>query len=170
MHDVMTNQSQQDAIFDLERTARAAQSPLVRLERQLHGAVAFAIMPLFALANAGVPISGDTARLVSQPVVLGVVAGLFIGKPVGIAGAAWLAIRFRIAEMPSNTNWWCIVGVSALGGIGFTMSLFIAGLAFADQTMLDAAKIGILAGSLLAGVLGWLLIVRGSRPKKPAGH
>jgi Na+:H+ antiporter, NhaA family len=168
VEDVITNQSQQDAIFALEQTARAAQSPLLRLERQLHGTVAFAIMPLFALANAGVPLSGDTASLASEPVVLGVVAGLFIGKPLGIAGAAWLAIRTRVAEMPSNTNWWCLVGVSALGGIGFTMSLFIAGLAFADQLMLDAAKVGILAGSLLAGVLGWMLVVRGSRKHRSA--
>ena len=166
--DVMTNEAQQDAIFSLEHTARLAQSPLVRLERQLHGPVAFAIMPLFALANAGVPLGGNIQEMMAQPVVLGVLFGLLLGKPIGIAGAAWIATKLRIADLPTGVRWSHLVGVAALGGIGFTMSLFIGNLAFDEQQMLDAAKLGILLGSLLSGLLGWLLVVRISRQEAHA--
>lgn len=163
VEDVMTNQSLQDAVYELEHTARAAQSPLLRLERQLHGVVSFFIMPLFAFANAGVSFSADTLNTTTEPVVLGIVFGLLLGKPLGIGGAAWLAMRFRLAEMPVNTNWALLGGVCVLGGIGFTMSLFISGLAFGDPALLDEAKVGILAGSLFAGTVGALLIARGAR-------
>jgi NhaA family Na+:H+ antiporter len=167
--DVMTNETQQDAIFSLEHTARLAQSPLVRLERQLHGPVAFVIMPLFALANAGVPLAGNIRDLLAQPAVLGVLFGLVVGKPLGIAGAAWIATRFRLADLPTGASWSHIIGVAALGGIGFTMSLFIGDLAFNDQLLLDASKLGILLGSLLSGLLGWLIIRRSSRSEYANG-
>ena len=160
--DVLTNQAQQDAIFSLENIALGAQSPLLRFERQLHSPVAFVIMPLFALANAGVSLRGDLAGALMEPALLGVLFGLLIGKPIGIAGAAWLSMRFGIAEMPGGADMRRLVGVAVLGGIGFTMSLFIANLAFDDAFLLHAAKIGILAGSLLAGIGGWLLLRRAS--------
>ena len=124
------------------------------MEHKLHGAVAFLIMPVFALANAGVALGGLLDTL-SLPVTAGVVVGLVLGKPIGITLFAWVAVRLGLAALPPQTSWRALHGVSWLGGIGFTMSLFIAGLAFADPVLLDSAKVGILGASLVAGVVGW---------------
>ena len=154
---VLTNRAQQEAIEALEHVSEGVQSPLFTMERKLHGAVAFFIMPVFALANAGVSLGGllDTLAL---PVTLGVVLGLVIGKPLGITLFAWLAVRVGWATLPAQASWRTLHGVSWLGGIGFTMSLFIAGLAFSDASLLDSAKVGILAGSLAAGIVGWAML------------
>ncbi len=154
---VLTNRAQQEAIEALEHVSEGVQSPLFTMERKLHGAVAFVIMPVFALANAGVSLGGllDTLAL---PVTLGVVLGLLIGKPLGITLFAWLAVRLGWATLPAQASWRTLHGVSWLGGIGFTMSLFIAGLAFSDASLLDSAKVGILAGSLAAGIVGWAML------------
>jgi len=136
--------------------------------------VAFGIMPLFALANAGVTL--DAAALgagATSPVALGAALGLLLGKPLGIAGFAWLAVRFGIASLPRGSTWMALAGVAVLGGIGFTMALFIAGLAFPEGSgraeFLDAAKLGILAASAVAGIAGSLLLRRGMAPlPKPA--
>jgi NhaA family Na+:H+ antiporter len=154
---VLTNRAQQEAIEALEHVSEGVQSPLFTMERKLHGAVAFVIMPVFALANAGVSLGGLLDTL-SLPVTLGVVLGLLIGKPLGITLFAWLAVRLGWATLPAQASWRTLHGVSWLGGIGFTMSLFIAGLAFSDASLLDSAKVGILAGSLVAGVVGWAML------------
>jgi NhaA family Na+:H+ antiporter len=154
---VLTNRAQQEAIEALEHVSEGVQSPLFTMERKLHGAVAFVIMPVFALANAGVSLGGLLDTL-SLPVTLGVVLGLLIGKPLGITLLAWLAVRLGWATLPAQASWRTLHGVSWLGGIGFTMSLFIAGLAFSDASLLDSAKVGILAGSLVAGVVGWAML------------
>ena len=156
---VLTNSASQEALHRLERLTEQAQPPLHRLEYALHGVVAFGIMPLFALANAGVRVDGSAAATFASPVTIGIVLGLVLGKPLGITLAAWLAVRTGLAALPSGAGWRALHGVSWLGGIGFTMSLFVAGLAFPESTeLLDSAKVGILAASVLAGLAGWALI------------
>src|SRR5690606_5118621 len=126
---VLTNEGQQAAIQALEDSCEDAQAPLRRLEHGLHVWVAFLIIPLFALANAGVRLSGDLGAALTHPVTLGVMFGLVLGKPVGIMLASWLAVRSGVAVLPAGVSWQTILGVSCLGGIGFTMSLFVATLA-----------------------------------------
>ena len=124
-------------------------------------------MPLFALANAGVAINTSAlGNAVASPVTLGIALGLLIGKPLGIAGFSWLAVRMGVARLPREANWLAVSGVAILAGIGFTMALFIAGLAFPVGTprgpLLDSAKLGILAASLVAGVIGSIVLRRGT--------
>jgi NhaA family Na+:H+ antiporter len=165
---VLTNDGQQWAIQALENNCEAAQAPLMRLEHDLQPWVAFLIIPVFALANAGVHLDVEIGTALSNPVTLGVILGLVLGKPIGITLFAWGAVRAGLASLPSGVGWRSIHGVSWLGGVGFTMSLFVAGLAFGEgSVLLDAAKIGVLTASLLAAVVGWILL-RGSSPPKPA--
>ncbi len=160
--DVLTSRAHQEAVLDLETAAEAAQAPLQKLEDKLHGVVAFGIMPLFALANAGVSLSGGIEEL-ATPIPLGIVLGLVLGKPLGITLFAWLATRLHLAEQSDDVTWSMIHGAGWLGGIGFTMSLFIAGLAFTDGEPLDRAKLGILTASVIAGGVGYGLLRRGPR-------
>lgn len=156
---VLTSKGQQEAIHAMERESEAVQAPLLRLEHSLHPLVASGIMPLFALANAGVRLSGlDFAQGVG--VTFGVAAGLLLGKPLGIFTASWVAVRLGWATLPANVSWPMLHGAAWLGGIGFTMALFIGGLAFGGSTLQDAAKLGILAASVLAGAVGWALLRR----------
>ncbi|HEV2644500.1 MAG TPA: Na+/H+ antiporter NhaA [Candidatus Elarobacter sp.] len=134
-------------------------SPLARMERALTPFVAFVIMPLFALANAGVALATSDA-IGAARVTIGALMGLIVGKPLGITLFAWLSVRLGVAAMPEGSSWRALRGVSLLGGVGFTMSLFIAGLAFGETPLLGAAKLGILAASLVAGVSGWLALRR----------
>jgi NhaA family Na+:H+ antiporter len=135
-----------------------APSLLQRLESALQGPVAFLIMPVFALANAGIPLGAGAIGAVRTPVALGVILGLLFGKPIGIMLASIAAVRAGAAELPSGVTWRQVHGASWLGGIGFTMSLFIAGLAFADAAMLDVAKLGVIAASACAGATGYFLL------------
>lgn len=137
-----------------------AKSPALKLEEALAGAVAFFIVPLFAFANAGVSLAGITAATLLQPITLGVAAGLVIGKQLGIFGACWLGVKMGLARLPAGTSWAAVYGVSLLCGIGFTISLFIGALAFNDEASVAAAKLGVLAGSLVSGVAGWLVLSR----------
>ena len=155
---VISNPAQQEALHQLTRAVTDVQAPLMRMEHALHALVAFGIMPLFALANAGVSLGGGVLASLSWPVVIGVVLGLVVGKSVGITAAAWIATRTGIAAPMPNIGWRAVYGVGWLGGIGFTMSLFIAGLAFNPGPLLDSAKVGILAGSVIAGLGGWMLL------------
>ena len=136
------------------------ESPLHRLESTLNPWVAFGLLPLFAFANAGVPMSGISAAQLLHPVSLGIICGLFVGKQLGIMAACWLAARFGLAALPRDVGWGLLYGVSLLCGIGFTMSFFIASLAFeaggSDYQGLE--RIGILAGSLIAGAAGYLVL------------
>ncbi|MDQ3697036.1 MAG: Na+/H+ antiporter NhaA, partial [Gemmatimonadota bacterium] len=175
---VLTNRAQQEAIHALETTCERAHAPLLKMEHKLHGLVAFAIMPLFALANAGVSFGAELGAGLAMPVTLGVILGLVVGKPVGILLLSWLAVRAGVAVLPSAVSWRALHGVSWLAGIGFTMSIFIAGLAFTGApALLDSAKVGILAGSVVAGIGGWLLLrgtgvhaSRAGRAAEPAGE
>jgi Na+:H+ antiporter, NhaA family len=146
------------ALWELEDLTESAQAPMLRMEHALHPWVATLIVPLFALSNAGVPIGGDLAATASEPAVLGVLLGLVVGKQVGITLAGWLVVRAGLAALPDGVTWRHIYGAAWLGGIGFTMSLFVADLAFGDSQALDFAKIGVLAASVVAGLGGYLIL------------
>jgi NhaA family Na+:H+ antiporter len=140
-----------------------AESPLHRLEHSLHMPVNFLIIPLFALANAGVPVLALSGEAMTAPVTIGVAAGLLLGKPIGVFGFAGFAVQLKLADMPAHATGLQMLGVALLCGIGFTMSLFIALLAFPASPLLQSeAKLGILAGSLLSGMLGYLVLRAGS--------
>ena len=157
---------QQGVLSEIERLARETESPLDRLEHQLAPWVSFVIVPIFALANAGVHVSGEAlSAAVESPVAIGVALGLFLGKPIGILLATFLAVRLGVAALPSGARWGQILGVGLLGGIGFTVSLFITGLAFEPGLIQDEAKMGILAGSLLSGVVGYAYLRFGPATK-----
>lgn len=137
----------------------SATSPLHRLEHGLHPWVAFAIVPLFGFANAGVDMSGLTAEQIFAPLPLGTAAGLFLGKQIGIFGSVWLSVKLGIAGRLRGATWLQVYGVAMLCGIGFTMSLFIGGLAFpGDPLLVEEAKIGILMGSLAAALTGYAVL------------
>ncbi len=140
---------------ELERATRKTISPLKRFEADLHPWVGFVIMPLFALANAGVVIE---ASVITHPVAIAVILGLFLGKPIGIFLFSWLAVVLRIASLPDDINWGALLGGGALAGIGFTMALFISGLALVGD-LLNAAKTGVLIGSFFSTGLGFTLLL-----------
>jgi Na+:H+ antiporter, NhaA family len=142
-----------------------------RLAHTLHPWTSFVVVPLFALANAGVPLSRSAlAEAVGSPVTAGVVLRLVVGKLVGISGAAWLALRLRIGALPEGVTGRQVMTVAAVAGIGFTVALFIASLAYPAPDLQDQARVGILAGSLLAATLGAVLLHRSlPRPAAPAG-
>ena len=160
----LTSKGQQDALFSLGYASKGAIAPLQRLEHALLAVSAFVIMPLFAFANAGITIGTST---LDWRVVLGIVLGLMAGKPLGIFGAARAAVAARAAALPGNVHWTTLHGCAWLGGMGFTMSLFIATLAFERTALLDSAKVGIVAGSILAGAIG-AAIIRVERHGRPA--
>ena len=143
-----------ELVADLSFASREAVSPLFRIETALHPWVAFGIMPLFALANAGVPIE---LNAVGEPVAVAVAAGLFFGKPLGIFGASWLTVKLGWATRPEGVTWPILGGAAFLGGIGFTMALFIASLGLSGGLLLSA-KIGIILGSFTSAVLGMLIL------------
>mgnify|MGYP003623687772 FL=1 len=134
-------------------------STLQSLEDNLHNTVSFIVLPLFAFANAGVTLGGGSGDIFGS-VAIGVMLGLVVGKFIGIFSFTWVAIKSKLVPMPVGMNWKNLAGVSLLGGIGFTVSLFIANLSFGetDPVMLNQAKVGVLGGSLLAGVIGLFLL------------
>jgi NhaA family Na+:H+ antiporter len=159
---VLCNELQQRALASLEEAAEDALPPLARMLQALHVPVNFVIMPLFALANAGISLDGmglDSIGAIS----LGVIAGLVVGKPLGILLFTAAAVKLG-ARLPSGVRWGQIAGVACLAGIGFTMSLFVSSLAFPSPAMLVEAKLGIFVASLVAGLLGALVITVASRP------
>src|ERR687894_559492 len=161
---VLSNEERQGALHALNKANEDVEPPLQELEHALHPWVVFAIMPLFALANAGVVLGEGFAATLLNPVSLGIVAGLLLGKQFGITLFAWLAVKSGVSEMPQGVTWMHIYGASWLAGIGFTMSLFISDLAFAGSSLLDVAKLGILAASVIAGIAGFLILRRTSVP------
>lgn len=139
---------------------REQYSPVRRVEHALHPWVAYAILPLFAFANAGVPLAGMSIDALLQPVPLGIVAGLFVGKQIGVFGFSWLGIRLGLAQAPEGVSWRKLYGLAVLCGIGFTMSLFISSLAFehSGAGQIDLGRLGILVGSFLSAIAGYLLL------------
>ena len=155
---IMTNVALRTEVQALENTVKRVEAPLQRLEHYLHTPVAFLVIPIFALANAGIPVAfGDIGATLGNPVLLGVSLGLLAGKFIGITGASWLVLKTGVAVLPKDTRFSQIAGASLLAGIGFTMSIFVAQLAFGDQEeLLLMAKTGILGASLLAGIGGYI--------------
>jgi len=162
---VLDDDNQQMAIEALEDACEKVQPPLHVLEHNLHPWVTFLIMPVFALANAGVRFGDGASGSFSQPVTIGVMFGLFFGKPIGITIASWLAVKLRLAALPQGVDWRQIHAAAWLGGIGFTMSLFLAALALSSESLLLQAKIGIFAASSAGAVVGSIMMIRtGSKP------
>jgi len=147
------------SLLKLRNACEEATAPAQRLEKALHPWVVFLIMPLFALANAGVTIDGKITEVLAHPVALGTVFGLFLGKQIGIFAFTAATVRLGFAELPRGVTFRHVYGASCLAGIGFTMSLFIAGLAFADKPeLLIVAKVGIMGASILSGVVGYVVL------------
>jgi NhaA family Na+:H+ antiporter len=145
--------------IQLSMVARESVSPLNRLENALHPWSSFLIVPIFALANAGVRFAGvDIVEAATHPVALGVAVGLVAGKVVGISLFTWLAVRLRFGVLPRNTTWGHVVGLAAIAGIGFTVSLFVTVLAFEDPFFADRARTGIFVGSTIAGIAGFIVL------------
>ena len=142
------------------RSRRGATPTLHRLEHDLHPTVAFMVLPLFAFANAGVSFSGLSIADLAAPLPLGIALGLFLGKQIGVFGACWLAIRTGVARMPAGVTLTQLYGVACLTGVGFTMSLFIGTLAFDTAAELNAVRLGVLAGSVASGLVGYLVLRR----------
>jgi NhaA family Na+:H+ antiporter len=155
---IPVDENQLDAIAALERVCENVETPMQRLERFLDPWIAFLIVPLFALANAGVSLGGDVFTLLIHPVALGVILSLIIGKQVGVTLFAWIAVRSGIGELPKEVTWRQIYGIGWLCGIGFTIAIFIANLAFEEALLLSTVKIGILVASLIAGIVGLLIL------------
>ena len=142
----------------LARPAPDKPSPLTRAEHGLHIWVAFLILPLFAFANAGVSLKGLSPADLLSPVPLGIAAGLFIGKQIGVFSACWIAVKLGFARLPEGAGWIHVWAVACLTGVGFTMSLFIGTLAFDDPAQLNGVRLGVLMGSILSGVMGYVLL------------
>lgn len=147
----------------METAIHHVEAPLQRIEHGLERPVAYLIMPIFALANAGVRLGGGD---VTHPVSLGIIAGLVLGKQLGVTLFTWLNVRIGLAALPQGVTWRHIYGTGWLAGIGFTMSLFISGLAFGANPLLNTAKVGILTASIIAGVGGWLILRSSPAPKQ----
>ena len=139
---------------------------MLKLEHLLSPYVAFGIMPLFALANAGVNLKGISFNSLLEPVPLGILCGLFFGKQIGVFLFSFISVKLKFAEMPSNSNWIKLYGVGVLTGIGFTMSLFVGNLAFVDHlNEMDGVKIGVLSGSFLSALVGYSMLLIVSKKK-----
>lgn len=155
---VLSNNKQAETLQNMRVLARNTISPVQRLEHALHSTVAYFIMPLFALCNAGVVITGDSMAAIGSHQSLGIILGLVVGKPLGIMLFSWIVLRLKLAARPSGATWKMMLGVACLGGIGFTMSIFIDNLAFSDPQIIATGKLAILVASVVAAVVGALLL------------
>ncbi|MEE9321541.1 MAG: Na+/H+ antiporter NhaA [Granulosicoccus sp.] len=167
---IMTNDKLRAVVQTLENSVHSVETPLQRMEHVWHMPVAYLVIPVFALVNAGISLDfGSLGQTLTHPVMLGVSVGLVVGKFIGITGASWLVLKFGVAVLPKDTRFTQIAGVSLLAGIGFTMSIFVAQLGFeGDATLLLMAKTGILFASLLAGITGFVWLYLVSKPDE--GH
>jgi len=149
-----------EAVSKLSVVAKQTVPPAIRLEKRLYPWVYFLILPLFALTNADVPLAGGSfGAIIADPVFCGVLFGLLLGKPLGIMAFSLIAVKSKLADLPEGVSWVHMLGASILGGVGFTMAIFVADLAFDDLAMVNAAKMGILSASLLAGIIGFAFLL-----------
>ena len=155
---IMTNARLLGAVRAVDFACSQVETPLQRVEHALHPWVAFLIVPVFALANAGATVGASAGSSIVSPVSIGIILGLVLGKPLGITLFSWLAVRVGLASLPSGVTWRHLLGAGCLGGIGFTMSLFIAHLAFESPVYMHQAKMGVLAASVIAGLIGWTVL------------
>jgi len=160
---VLLERDQLHAVEELHMMSGRLRPPGITLERYWHPTQAFLILPLFAFFNAGVVLDAEAMRMPPDRITIGIILGLFLGKQIGVTLFSWLAIRTGLADMPEGVTWAQIWGASCLAGVGFTMSLFVSELAFNDPAMISEAKIGILAGSLISGVVGYVVLWRALR-------
>lgn len=160
-----TTAHQHHTIEEVKTLALAAETPLQKIEHALHPWVAFLIMPLFALANAGIIIGSDFFTAIQNPVSFGVILGLIVGKFVGVLVFTWLMVASGLSRLPENAKWKHITGLALLAGVGFTMSLFISNLAFQEPEYIEQAKYGILLASIIAGTLGLTMLKLTAKPK-----
>jgi Na+:H+ antiporter, NhaA family len=167
--DLITD-DQSHALHAMGVASQGVQTPLARVEHALLKPVAFVIVPLFALANAGVDLTSGGASALTGPITWGVLLGLLVGKPLGVLLASWAVLKAGLAALPEGATWRQLTGVALLCGIGFTMSLFVAGLAFSDAGQLAATKVGIIAASVVSSLVGGAILLRagGSRRGAPA--
>ncbi|MBW2691718.1 MAG: Na+/H+ antiporter NhaA, partial [Deltaproteobacteria bacterium] len=161
---MVDDKAQLHALDDIHETTGDMIPPGIALEHRLHPVQAFLILPLFALFNAGVYLGGDALGQTTDPIAVGIILGLVLGKQIGVVGFSWISIKSGLADLPDGVSWPHIWGASCLAGVGFTMSLFIAELAFDDPIQIGKAKLGILEASLVAGALGYWILSR-SLPK-----
>jgi NhaA family Na+:H+ antiporter len=152
------NQGQQSIVQTIELSCHEVETPLQRFEQRFHPWVTYFIMPLFAFANAGIVFQGTLTSVLVTPLALGIVFGLVIGKQIGITLFSWIAVKSKFAVLPAGVSWKHIYGISWLGGIGFTMSLFVANLAFTSEQMLNTSKVAIFIASLAAGIIGIIIL------------
>lgn len=156
---VLKNKEKHAMISDVETASKLTQTPLKRFENSLHHWITFFIMPVFALANAGITFDGGLVNRLTHTVTIGILLGLILGKQIGVTLFAWLAVKLGWAQLPRDVSWKMLYGLSWLGGVGFTMSLFITNLAYGRESVnLDDAKVGILLGSAIAGFGGSLIV------------
>jgi NhaA family Na+:H+ antiporter len=165
-----TTSKQRALLQGIEDCTNGVEAPLQQMEHALHPWVAYFIMPVFALANAGVYLRGDIFAALVNPVTLGIILGLIIGKQFGIMFMAWLVTRLGLSAKISGATWRQIYGASMLAGIGFTMSLFIANLAFSDPVMLSNAKVGILVASFFSAIVGWIILRKNGHSELEVGE
>ena len=158
---------EQRLLHHLADDVEKASAPLQDLEHSMAPLVTFLVLPLFALANAGVAVQGDLWTALTSPLSLGIVAGLFLGKQAGILGASWIAVKAGLADLPEQVSWRQVHAVGVLGGVGFTMALFVNGLAFpGDLSLQDTGKVGVMAASLGSAVIGLVLLALGTTGHK----
>jgi len=162
---IVTDREQLHALEFVHTGSGDALPAGLMLEHSLHPVQVWFVLPLFALANAGVRIDSHIGEALANPISLGIIAGLVVGKPIGITLMTWLAVKSGKGFLPQGVNWLQVVGAGCLAGIGFTMSLFIADLAWNDEALIANAKIGILTASLISGILGFVFLSR-SLPTK----
>ena len=153
-------------INDIDKLSDDAHTPLQKLEHALHPITAFIILPLFALSNAGVKIDGNIFNLLSHPIALGIIAGLLLGKSIGISLFSKFMVMLKLADLPEGVKWSHIYGASFFAGIGFTMSIFISVLAFVPDEFVEIAKVGIITASLFSAIVGFIILSRADKIKK----
>jgi NhaA family Na+:H+ antiporter len=160
----LLNKKQLEIVDEIETISNQVQSPLQHLEHSLHGWVSYIIMPIFALANAGVVLSFSGLEGMSH-ITVNIAMALFFGNTIGIMLLTYIAIKFKFADLPKGVKYKELLGVSILGGLGFTMSLFITNLAYNDEAHIAAAKMGVILGSLVAGFSGYMILRMQLKPK-----
>lgn len=156
----LISHEQLHVLDEIKKSIKMVETPLQRLEHRMHPFVVFLVIPIFAFANAGVKIDGNIITMLKSPITMGVMAGLVVGKLVGISLVTKLMVKMKIASLPEDVNWQQLYGAALLAGVGFTMSLFITKLAYNDADTILHAKVGILLASVIAGVLGYILLYR----------
>ena len=155
------NEQRLGTLLALEHVCHDAMSPLQRMEHEMNRWIIYGVMPIFALANAGISLSiADLGAALTHPIAIGISLGLVVGKPLGIVLFSWMAVKLNLCDLPNGSRWSDIAGIGILAGIGFTMSMFITNLAYFDADRIAIAKVGIFTASILAGVIGYLLLSR----------